>query len=47
MESLFYMNGIVILMDEERKLLGIKLDTRVYVSWTFSIVSISAKLSSQ
>lgn len=42
MESLVYMNGIVILMDEERKLLGLKLDIRVYISWTFSIVSLSA-----
>lgn len=32
MESLVYMNGIVILMDEERKLLGLKLDFRIYVS---------------
>lgn len=32
MESLVYMDGIVILMDEERKLSGLKLDLRVYVS---------------
>lgn len=47
MESLVYMDGIVILMDEESKLLGLKQDLRIYVSWTFSIVSLSAKLSSQ